>query len=96
MAPADLSHYIPTRLDGGGKFLFWDPDVVGIAMVGAMAGISGDYPILGMICGVALAYAYSKLKSGKHPGLAVHLLYWWTGMPTPRELPPSHLREFNC
>jgi len=94
MAP-DLSHYIPTRIDGGGKFLFWDFDVAGIFILGAMTGIGCDYPILGLLLGLMLAFGYAKLKSGKHPGLAVHLLYWWTGFPVPTDLPASYLREFN-
>ena len=95
MAAADLSHYIPRRLDAAGKFLFWDLDVAGIGMLGMMIGLGTGFPVLGLLVGIALAFAYSKLKSGKHPGMAAHLLYWWTGMPAPRDLPGSHLRELN-
>jgi conjugal transfer pilus assembly protein TraL len=48
-----------------------------------------------LLFGVVLAYAYGRLKVGKHPGLASHWLYWYTGAPQPKELPPSHLRELN-
>lgn len=95
MADEDLSHYIPRRLDNIGKFLFWDLDVAGIGTIGVLGGIGADYPILGVVAGGGLAYGYSKMKSGKHPGLAVHLLYWWTGFPQPSDLPPSYLRELN-
>lgn len=95
MASEDLSHYIPRRLDSSGKFLFWDLDVAGIGMLGVMGGLGTGYPILGIAAGVGLAFGYSRMKSGKHPGLAVHLLYWWTGFPQPADLPPSYLRELN-
>lgn len=92
---ADLSHYIPRRLDDAGKFLFWDLDVAGIGLLGILAGVAVDYPKCGVVFGIVLAHMYSKLKAGKHPGMATHLLYWFTGMPQPKELPPSHLRELN-
>lgn len=95
MSAPDLSHYIPRRLDAAGKFLFWDLDVAAIGVLGMMVGLGTGFPMLGLIVGIVLAFAYSKLKSGKHPGMAAHLLYWWTGMPSPRDLPGSHLRELN-
>jgi conjugal transfer pilus assembly protein TraL len=95
MSKADLSHFIPRRLDSQGKFLFWDLDVAGIGIAGMMTGQASGYPVMGLAIGIAAAYGFSKMKSGKHPGIASHLLYWWTGMPTPKELPGSHLRELN-
>lgn len=95
MAAPDLSHFIPRRLDAAGKFLFWDLDVAGIGLIGMLLGVATGYNLVGLLLGVAMAYAYNKLKSGKHPGMAAHLLYWWTGFPQPRELPGSHLRELN-
>ena len=95
MAQQDLSHYIPRRLDSAGKFLFWDFDVAGIGLIGVLIGLGVGYTLLGLLAGVGLAYAYGKLKTGKHPGLAAHLLYWCTGLPAPKDLPRSHLRELN-
>jgi conjugal transfer pilus assembly protein TraL len=91
----DLSHYIPRRLDSTGKFLFWELDVAGIGVAGVLVGLGAGNPLLGLVAGVMLAFGYGKLKKGKHPGLATHLLYWWTGMPLPKDLPASHLRELN-
>lgn len=91
----DLSHYVPRRLDDGAKFLFWDMDIAMIAMLGVLVGVGLDYPILGMLAGVMAAFGYAKLKAGKHPGMAVHLMYWFTGFPEPKELPGSHIRELN-
>lgn len=95
MSTSDLSHYIPRRLDAAGKFLFWDLDVAAIGILGMGGGLGMDYPVIGLILGIVLAYGYSRLKSGKHPGIAAHLLYWWTGVPSPKALPGSHLRELN-
>lgn len=91
----DLSHYVPGTLDSSGKFLFWDIDVAMIGLVGVLIGQGSGYPILGLILGLSMAGGYSKLKAGKHPGMAAHLFYWWTGAPSPRDLPGSHLRELN-
>jgi len=91
----DLSHYIPRRLDDKGKFLFWELDVAAIALVGMLLGVAVEYRVLGVIVGVAMAFGYNKLKAGKHPGMAAHLLYWFTGIPAPKEMPKSHFRELN-
>lgn len=91
----DLSHYIPSRLDDAGKFLFWDVDVAFMALIGFGVGVMADAPFIGLGVGLFLAFGYAKLKAGKHPGMATHLLYWFTGMPQPKELPASHIRELN-
>lgn len=91
----DLSHVIPTRLDSVGKFLFWDLDVAMVAMLGIMLGLGTGYTIPGVVLGVVLASLYGKVKGGRHPGLAIHLAYWWTGVPQPKELPGSHLRDMT-
>jgi conjugal transfer pilus assembly protein TraL len=95
MSQQDLSHYIPRRLDSAGKFLFWDLDVAAIGIIGMLLGLGAGYTVLGLVVGLMMAFAYSKLKTGRHPGMAAHLLYWWTGFPQPKELPGSHLRELN-
>lgn len=91
----DVSHFIARRLDANSKFLFWDLDVAAFAVVGMLVGLGTGYNLMGLAGGIALAFAYAKLKSGKHPGMAAHLLYWWTGLPQPKELPGSHLRELH-
>ena len=91
----DLSHYIPRRLDDGAKFLFWEMDVAMIGLMGVLIGIGSGFPVIGLFLGIGSAFFYGKLKSGKHPGMATHLLYWFTGFPEPKELPGSHIRELN-
>jgi conjugal transfer pilus assembly protein TraL len=95
MSQQDLSHYIPRRLDDKSKFLFWDLDVAGVALIGMLLGVATEYRVLGLVGGILMAYGYSRLKAGRHPGMAAHLLYWFTGMPSPKELPKSHIRELN-
>lgn len=95
MSQTDLSHYIPRRLDDAGKFLFWEMDVAAFPLLGLFIGVATGFALPSFIFGVVLAYQYNKLKSGKHPGMASHTLYWLCGTPTPKELPGSHLRELN-
>ena len=92
---SDLSHYIPRRIDDQPKFLFWDRDIALVCLVGVFAGIATGFPLFGICLGIGAAYGYGKLKTGKHPGMAAHLLYWHTGIPELKELPPSHIRELN-
>ena len=91
----DLSHYIPRRLDDGAKFLFWEMDVAVIGLVGVLVGVGSGFPVIGLFLGIGAAYSYGKLKSGRHPGMAIHLLSWFVGQPAPKELPGSHIRELN-
>lgn len=91
----DLSHYIPRRLDDPMKFLFWEMDVAAIVLFGLIIGILVDSPILGTLFGIGMAHGYSKIKQGQHPGVAAHTFYWVAGLPRLKELPASHLREFN-
>lgn len=91
----DLSHYIPRKLDDPDKFLFWEWDVAGIFVVGMVLGILSEYPVTGLVAGGVMAYRYNKLKAGKHPGMAIHIFYWFLGFPKPKVLPPSHIRELN-
>ncbi len=95
MSQSDLSHYIPRRLDDPSKFLFWELDVAAIGFIGMIGGMLLGFPLSGLCVGVLLAFSYSKLKAGKHPGMMMHLLYWLTGSVGTKALPHSHLRELN-
>lgn len=88
-----LTHYIPRRLDDPAKFLFWEYDVAAIAGFGVFVGIYGGMLVPGLVLGLGGAAGWSKVKSGKHRGIAVHVMYWFTGYPKMKELPPSHLKE---
>lgn len=64
-------------------------------LMGVLVGIGSGFPVIGLFLGIGAAFFYGKLKAGKHPGMATHLLYWFTGFPEPKELPGSHIRELN-
>jgi conjugal transfer pilus assembly protein TraL len=91
---AELSHYLPLRLDEPSKFLFWSRDVAMIGLSGMLMGIAFDMPVIGISLGIAAAFGFSRLKSGHHPGMAAHMLYW-LGFMSPKGLPDSFLRELN-
>jgi conjugal transfer pilus assembly protein TraL len=82
-------HYIPSRLDSQEKFLWWDKDVLFIAMGCICAGVAFNVGLIGGIVGIALGMGYSRLKTGKHPGMANHLLYWHVGAFRMKGLPKS-------
>jgi len=91
----DLSHYVPSRLDDPEKFLFFRKDVAAIGLTGTIAGVVASHTLLGLVAGVALAAAWQKFSSGQHPGMSAHVMYWVLGLPAPKKLPPSDLRELN-
>ncbi|NCN88601.1 MAG: type IV conjugative transfer system protein TraL [Gallionella sp.] len=89
--------YIPQTLDKPEQFLFFDVDqfIIATSIVGV--GISIGSMVGGLIAGVVTARQYGKLKSGKHPKFAVHLLYWWLPnqfLSKTEATPPSHIRYF--
>ena len=86
-------HYIPSRLDASEKFLFWDKDVLAIALAGLLLGIFAEQNLMGAAIGTFTAVLYSRLKTGQHAGMAHHLLYWHAGGPPLRGLPPSAQRQ---
>lgn len=91
----DVSHYIPRRLDDPPKLLFFDQDVgmIGVLVMGV--GVAVGFPLIGLAMGVMVGFFLNKLKAGGHPGMTAHLGYWVTGIPAPKSLPPSHVRELN-
>lgn len=95
MAQDDISHYIPRRLDDPPKLLFFDRDVGMVAVIMMGMGVSLNYPITGIVIGGILGFFLNKFKAGQHPGMTTHYLYWISGVPVPKALPPSHVRELN-
>ncbi|RXV64171.1 type IV conjugative transfer system protein TraL [Burkholderia stabilis] len=89
----DLSHYVPSRLDDPEKFLFFRKDVAAIGLAGTIVGVATNHTLLGLVVGVAIAAAWQKFSSGQHPGMSAHVVYWVLGLPAPKKLPPSDLRE---
>ena len=89
--------YIPKTLDKSERFLFWDFDqaIVFLLMMGM--GVLTGALFIGLGGWGVMAWQYGRLKSGKHPKFALHILYWW--MPSDmlvqtRVTPPSYVRYF--
>jgi conjugal transfer pilus assembly protein TraL len=91
--------YIPRRLDDQWKIGFWDIDVAAPVLFMFFAGYLAGNKLAFASCiatGLGLARWISRIKADKHPGFALHWLYWH--LPTNpvtalRATPPSHLRR---
>ena len=93
----DTGLEIPRRLNDPPRMFWWDIDVSLLMVGAALAGMLSGFFLAGCACGALLASAYSRLKSGKHPAFALHLLYWHlpafvTGL---KRTPPSCQRTFT-
>jgi conjugal transfer pilus assembly protein TraL len=88
---------IPRRLNDPPRLFWWDMDVAMIVLGAALAGMVIGFLLTGCLAGLLSAHLYARLKSGRHPAYALHLLYWhlpafMTGL---RRTPPSHQREWH-
>lgn len=89
--------YIPRTLDQPEKFFLWEIDQFVLMVLICGVGITMGMMLSAMFIGVATAYGYGKLKSGKHPKFATHLMYWWLPSaisPKMQITPPSDYRYF--
>lgn len=86
---------VPRTLDEPPRIFFWEFDVALVFLVGIGFGILSSQVLLCALLGTIGASAFSKAKSGKHPGYLVHMLYW--SLPVNiglKRTPPSYEREF--
>lgn len=94
----DETGYIPKYLDAKEKFIFWEMDqaIIGLLVMGM--GVLAGAMLTGMVIGGWVAWQYGKLKAGKHPDFAVHMMYWWLPPSIPfrptKVTPPSDQRYF--
>ena len=91
----DASFEIPRRLNDPPRMFWWDLDISLLVVAAALVGMISGFFITGWAIGVLLASAYGRMKSGKHPAFALHLLYWYlpAGVTGLKRTPPSYLRE---
>ena len=91
----DASFDIPRRLNDPPRMFWWDLDVALLVLTAALAGMISGFFMSGCAIGALLASAYGRMKSGKHPAFALHLLYWYLPAPVTglKRTPPSYLRE---
>ncbi len=88
---------IPRRLNDPPRMFWWDLDVSLLVMACTAAGMLFGYFLTGALLGLLCASAYSRIKSGRHPAYALHLMYWHlppavTGL---KYTPPSWAREMT-
>lgn len=93
----DETGYIPTSLDARERFLWWEIDQLVLAVMIFGVGLAIGAALAGLIFGPVSAWLYGRMKAGRHPRFAIHVLYWW--LPgslfiQPKSLPPSGLRYF--
>lgn len=89
--------YIPRTLDQQEKFFLWEADQFIVAVLIVGVGMSIGMMLTGLFGGGMAAYLYGKLKSGKHPKFASHLMYWWLPnfISSKKQItPPSDCRYF--
>ncbi len=86
---------IPKTLDAMPRVFLWDFDVAMIFLCGLGVGIVLGQLVVFSLLGLVAATAFSKARSGRHPGFMVHALYWhMPGRMGFKRLPPSCEREF--
>ncbi len=93
----DETGYIPTHLDARERFFIWEVDQVVMFAMAFGVGISLGSGLAGLIVGTLLAWGYGRIKAGKHPRFAIHILYWWLLgkiIISPKTLPSSSIRYF--
>jgi conjugal transfer pilus assembly protein TraL len=90
-----LKYKAPRTLDAMPKMFIWDFDVALTFITVMGLGISLGGFFIPMILAFIACAGLQKMKSGRHPGYMVHLLYWYS--PTSignRRTPPSFARDF--
>lgn len=93
----DETGYIPTFLDARERFFIWEVDQVVMFAMAFGIGIGLGSGLIGLLSGTMMAWAYGRIKAGKHPRFAIHILYWWLPgrmIINPKVLPPSSVRYF--
>lgn len=92
-----LGFYVPRRQDDPPKILLWDIDEVAVFFLPLISGFMMGFFVEGLVAGVGARWLYLRLKVGRGPAYALHMLYWHTpsGLYKLRRTPPSHIREFT-
>jgi conjugal transfer pilus assembly protein TraL len=86
---------VPNSLDAMPRLFLWDFDVAMVFLCGLGIGIALGQLLFFSLIGLAGAAAFSRVRSGRHPGFLVHSLYWhMPGRMGFRRLPASCEREF--
>lgn len=86
---------IPRRLNDPPRMFWWDLDLALLVLASTLLGMVAGFFVSGVAAGVLTAWAYGRMKSGKHPAYALHLIYWYLpdAVVKLKCTPPSHFRE---
>jgi conjugal transfer pilus assembly protein TraL len=86
---------VPRTLDSPPRFFFWDLDVAMVFLLCLGIGIVAGFTMTFAIIGIFLASAFSRMRSGQHPGYLLHLMYWYLPISVGfKRTPPSYERYF--
>lgn len=91
----DAASNIPRRLNDPPRMFWWELDLALLVLASTLLGMVAGYFMSGVAAGVLTAWVYGRMKSGKHPAYALHLIYWYLpdAVVKLKCTPPSHLRE---
>lgn len=91
----DAAFSIPRRLNDPPRMFWWDLDLALLVLASTLLGMVAGYFVSGVAGGVLTACVYGRMKSGKHPAYALHLIYWYLpdAVVKLKSTPPSHFRE---
>lgn len=92
----ESAYNIPRRLNDPPRMFWWDLDLALLVLAATLLGMVAGFFMTGVATGVLTAWAYGRMKSGKHPAYALHLIYWHLPEAVVKLncTPPSHLRTF--
>lgn len=85
---------VPRELDAGAKIFIWDFDVAMLFVFGVAIGVMVRSLFVGVVFGVLLSKAWSKIRQGKAAGFGIHTLYWYLPGKPFRRSPESFRRDF--
>ena len=96
MSPSKAQWYVPRGLDEMPQLLFLDLHQQMLLLVPLAIGQVVGSVLAGIGVGLALIYAYRRLKNSQHPQFILHMAYWYLPkyVVQLRHCPPAHLRLY--
>ncbi|HIU37806.1 MAG TPA: type IV conjugative transfer system protein TraL [Candidatus Aphodousia faecigallinarum] len=85
---------VPRELDANTKIFIWDFDVAALFVCGFAIGVMVGSLLVGVVIGVFLSKAWSKIRQGRAKGFGIHTLYWYLPGKPFRRSPESFRRDF--
>ncbi len=88
--------HVPRSLDEMPQLLFLDFYQQLLLMLPLLIGQVAGSLLAGVGVGMALTYAYGRIKTSQHPRFIIHMAYWYlpSSLMHLRYSPPAHLRLY--